>query len=461
MESQLVIFICSHRNVTIPLSVSLDQLRLAYLQGQLPFNYSIAWVSGDALISRARSIACTRFLADSTSPFMLFVDDDISFTPQDVTKIYQHLASGQYDLIGGIYPVRGADQLSSYGWNGRLDITGNVEEIEFLATGFMGISRRLLDRMIKELPLTIHNPNDWARCYPFFEAKGVASEERERGGDPIYISEDWDFVQKARKLGIKAYADTAVQVGHLREDMFTVDHVRQKQSQLAMNKQVWSGFQKHIELMQKVDTDLTEFLKIPLVALQNRLKLAQAELAQQWEKRQGKAEEFYKDNETYLFDLATFNKDLVNYFQNRIFQLANIRGIKILDIGCGIGTAVFSLAEYENDVTGWDINQKVIDFCNWKKVKYNLGGSFTTEKPDYSQYDLIIAVDVLEHIEDLKGFLADLGSKMKYGAKFYHSDYFPRDKMWPMHFEENKEKLSEWLKESGMAEWDERWAIKS
>jgi len=389
---------------------------------------------------------------------MLFIDDDILFTPEHVQKIYNSLKAG-YDLIGGIYPVRGASQLSSYGWAGNVEVDNRVQEIEYLATGFMGVSRKLLEKMIKELALPMLNPNDWSRCWPFFECGRLRSEDRKKGGDSIYISEDWDFCQKAREIGTRIFADTSIQLGHLREEMFTPQHVQQNQANGHMQGNVYGPMRHQQALMQRVDEDLSEFLQLPYSEIHKKLATAQGELVRLWKEQPGSAK-FYKDNPLYLFDLATFNQNPA-YFESRLGQLLNVHGAKILDIGCGIGTVVFGLADQGNDVTGWEINKPCLDFCNFKKEKYNLKGEFTGKQPNYNDFDLIIAVDVLEHIKELKQFLFRLGTSMKLNARFYHSDFFPRGEVWPMHYEEHAEHLGKWLKNAGLVSWDERWAIKA
>jgi len=416
-----------------------------------PIAWDLALLVGDALISRSRSQACNKFLEETDIPYMLFIDEDIIFEPHDAQKIFDSLKKG-YDVIGGIYAVRGASQLSSYGWGGNLVVDGQIHDIEYLATGFMGISRKILIKVRDELKLPLLNENDWSRSRPFFEA--LRFTERPV---PIYISEDWDFCEKVRKVGGKIYADTSVQLGHIREQVFTPADVQQLQAQAYMRKKYYGAMDHQHELLMSVDTDLSEFLGIPITKVQERMQHAQEKLARMWTEYKGTTEEFYKDNEEYLFDLAAFNKQ-PGYFQDRLSGLVNLDSMKILDIGCGIGSAVFMLAEQGCDVLGWDINQKCIDFCNFKKKKYNLKGEFTTERPDFKPFDLVIAVDLLEHIENLEEFVLDLN--MKSGAKLYHSDFFPREKTWPMHFEENGGKLSGWLQSAGFIEWDGKWAIK-
>ena len=188
----LLVTVMSHRGLTAPTSISVWKLKTIR-----NFYVEFGIFAGDALLSRGRCQACTKFLDTTKIPYMLFVDDDIVFEPQDIEKIYNHLKSG-YDVVGGLYPVRGASQLSSYGWGGHLEVDGNVHEIEYLATGFMGISRRILEKVRSELELPLLNPNDWSTCYPFFEP-GRKTDRPE--GDPIYISEDWDFCEKVRQIG--------------------------------------------------------------------------------------------------------------------------------------------------------------------------------------------------------------------------------------------------------------------
>ncbi len=478
-KPELLITVCSHRTLAAPTAGSFDQLRFS----DIPWLQKL--VVGDALISRSRSAACTHFLEDELQlPYMLFIDDDITFTPQDVGTILTHLKNG-YDIIGGIYAVRGASQLSSYGYNGRLDVDGKIHEIEYLSTGFMGISRRALEKIKAELKLPELNKNDWSRNFPFFECgrclntdefaktlgdmfKTPPSDKflkrwlkfsgfrvREKG-DSIYISEDWDFCDKARLCGIKIYADTSVQVGHMREQIFTPENVLGVQQQQWREKTIHGAQTNQMNLIQKIDEDLSEFLAQPVNKIREQMNTAQKDLAEEWD---DSGERFYEKNTTYLFDLALFNKQ-EDYFRNRLGQLVNISKLKILDIGCGIGTTAFMMSEQGNDVTGWDINEDCIDFCNFKKDKYKLGGTFTTEKPDFSEFDFIIAVDTLEHIKDLKGFLKDLGTNMKYGAKFYHSDFFPKENAWPMHYEEHAKSLDKWLGQAGLIVWDGRWCIR-
>ena len=88
-----------------------------------------------------------------------------------------------------------------------------------------------------------------------------------------------------------------------------------------------------------------------------------------------------------------------------IFRLLNKyrqnKNTKILDIGCSGGVLIQDLKNkgYKN-ITGIDISQEGIDCCKRKNLQnvHTMDAGCTTFK-DHT-FDLIIASDVLEHIED-------------------------------------------------------------
>lgn len=180
---------------------------------------------GDALIPRSRSIMATAFLEYGKANHMIFLDSDIVFTPADLKLLYDDMCEG-YDIIGGMYPVRaGTDNSSRFYSDNPPTMNADelgIWEIQFLSTGFMGISKYALQKIAKEYrypdgsPMPLLHPNsDWARCYPFFEAiKGNVQTNTPGEKEWIWLSEDWDFCEKARAVGLKVYADLRIQLGH-------------------------------------------------------------------------------------------------------------------------------------------------------------------------------------------------------------------------------------------------------
>jgi len=238
-NNNIQLTLCAHRDLTAGTVGSLENLRL-----HSKLLYTVAIYTGDALIGRTRSRACTHFLERKPAPYMLFIDDDIEFLPEHVERIYLDMKEG-YDLIGGCYAVKDESQLASYGWHGGINPTGGIVDVEYVGTGFMGISWKCLDTIQKRLGLQIVQPTDDFRCYPFFESGGFYDRHT-----PIYISEDWDFCLKARKADIRSYMDMAVWVGHRGTKLNLVNHVFE-----AQQKEVQEAVAKEEQELQKKEQE--------------------------------------------------------------------------------------------------------------------------------------------------------------------------------------------------------------
>uniref|UniRef100_A0A6M3IVG5 Putative methyltransferase n=1 Tax=viral metagenome TaxID=1070528 RepID=A0A6M3IVG5_9ZZZZ len=215
-------------------------------------------------------------------------------------------------------------------------------------------------------------------------------------------------------------------------------------------------YKNEVEKSKVLIQDLAEFLEEDIGEVKLKTSFPEGRLAEEWVKKVD-TETFYRDNKDYLYDNIKYNQ-FPRYHIERLLPLALMYHVKILDIGCGIGMLAFMLSA-ENEVTGYDINQKVIDFCNFRKSKYNSDVEFTTEEPDYGQFDLITAIGTLEHIENLEAFIRKLGGTMKQGALLYHYDDFGDQNISPMHFNHSNE-INGWLEEAGFKILTGRWAIK-
>jgi len=229
----LAIYVCAHRTVDAGTFTAFELFRL-----NAKINYLILTLTGDALIGRARSICCTKFLQNfyekkvSSAPYMLFVDDDILFKPDDIHRIYRDLKNGN-DLVGGAYPVKDGTELACTGYGEDQPFDGRLIDCRYLATGFMGISAKLLDKMVKELKMSHWNEKAeltnipllhkgiWCEDYPFFENYG-------RVDSPfgaIWLSEDYEFCEKAHKVGITPKLDTGIQLRHVGQRIYSFDEV--------------------------------------------------------------------------------------------------------------------------------------------------------------------------------------------------------------------------------------------
>ena len=80
------------------------------------------------------------------------------------------------------------------------------------------------------------------------------------------------------------------------------------------------------------------------------------------------------------------------YFPNR-------SDLNIIDLGCGTGLLMKELQKY-GTVQGIDISARAISFCKDRNIQNVSIGNITNLNLPTNSFDVVLALDVLEHIED-------------------------------------------------------------
>ena len=126
-------------------------------------------------------------------------------------------------------------------------------------------------------------------------------------------------------------------------------------------------------------------------------------------------------NGEYLENNPTWNEEDGPWKAAIIISMIERNKITIHDlveVGCGAGAILASLAEKNTNIKtlkGYDISPQAISLAEKRKnerVQFYLGDFINSDQR--TKVDIILVIDVLEHISDYYGFLQKLKDKARY-----------------------------------------------
>ena len=122
--------------------------------------------------------------------------------------------------------------------------------------------------------------------------------------------------------------------------------------------------------------------------------------------------------------LHKFNPTRIKYIKENIinnFKLKNkskpLLGIKILDIGCGGGLLSEPMSRMGANVTGIDASDKNIKIAKLHSKKNKLKINYLCSSPEKlkitKKFDVILNMEIVEHVEDIDFFLKSCSKLLK------------------------------------------------
>ena len=220
------IFICAFGYGGIQSETLTSLLEETLVLNKCKVTWELNPVHGDALISRSRSKALSKFLATSHDVCFM-VDHDLQWTPGALMMIAQKAAERQA-MVGGLYPCRGIGRgLSSRMKNNTVTFKAGDDlllDAVYLATGFIAIPRVVAEEVLKHgqdafnefhrdesSDVTMHAMlseciyGDGTSFHDFFRpicvqrTVAVVRDAKNEAVAPYeYLSEDWAFSWRAR-----------------------------------------------------------------------------------------------------------------------------------------------------------------------------------------------------------------------------------------------------------------------
>jgi 2-polyprenyl-3-methyl-5-hydroxy-6-metoxy-1,4-benzoquinol methylase len=140
-------------------------------------------------------------------------------------------------------------------------------------------------------------------------------------------------------------------------------------------------------------------------------------LAWEWEKEKADPIKYYKESNNYIFDL-TFYADILQGqgFFNWIESVLKDFKIKtMLDFGggCGYYTTMATKLGVKSDYVDVE-GSKTEEYAKYRFKRDGIAPGILKLGDPLKDYDLIIAMDVFEHIADNKPIIADVAKHCKY-----------------------------------------------
>ena len=185
------------------------------------FRFSLATVTGDGQLDRARAILLGDYLwirEQTTVDFYWMLDSDVSWDPLDVFRMVQR----KVDCIGAAYSIKRDADAALGRWAGRTlegetpDATGLLRVL-YLAGGFTLVSDSAMQKLIHKYAHLrfINNPPSLRPSYGLWRSEfGEAPKEWGVEGAKEYLGEDYTFSWRLEQAGIPRYLDLNVKLGH-------------------------------------------------------------------------------------------------------------------------------------------------------------------------------------------------------------------------------------------------------
>jgi len=139
---------------------------------------------------------------------------------------------------------------------------------------------------------------------------------------------------------------------------------------------------------------------------------------------------FYNDRYKFGYEWSAYAKlaeEMISYM-----QVLGLKNQKILDIGCGVGWFTdYLFFNISKNIKGIDFSDKAIGFHAkrlYPSIKFEVADLYTY---DYIGYDIFVAMEVMEHIDDLR-----LVKLLPKGTKIFFTVPYKKERMDIAHLRE-------------------------
>ena len=138
-----------------------------------------------------------------------------------------------------------------------------------------------------------------------------------------------------------------------------------------------------------------------------------SKMANEWWDPEGKFKPLHKFNPTRI---KYIKENIINNFKLKN-KFKPLSGINILDIGCGGGLLSEPMSKMGANVTGIDASDKNIKIAKLHSKKNKLKINYLCSSPEklktMKKFDVILNMEIVEHVEDIDFFLKSCSKLLK------------------------------------------------
>jgi hypothetical protein len=179
--------------------------------GSHGIGFELGTISGCSVVSRARNLLASDFLASSCDT-MLFIDADMTFDPNDILRLLAWSSDSKRNIVGGVGCAR--KKQATYYSHLDKDEEGNLlmdrmglVRAKRMGTGFMMIQRQVIETLANAHP-------EW-QYYDASADRTLHSLFDFQSTPEGYIGEDYLFCDRARAHGFEVWIDPTIKLGHM------------------------------------------------------------------------------------------------------------------------------------------------------------------------------------------------------------------------------------------------------
>ena len=143
-------------------------------------------------------------------------------------------------------------------------------------------------------------------------------------------------------------------------------------------------------------------------------------LAEEWWDVKGKFKPLHMFNPIRIEYITQMIK---KYFKISDKKINPFNELKILDIGCGGGLISEPMARLGANVTGIDASEKNIKIAQIHSKENNLKINYINSSPERlkekEEFDIILNLEIIEHVEDVKLYIDSCSKLLKKGGLMF------------------------------------------